>query len=132
MPQLPGQRPTTTAGQPATETLDPTVRPPLYPAHPEAPNQPVLVADALTGTPVWIYPNPTTPAPQPKVDPWAQRILAAGAASPLIGWSGSLFFGAMAGASTAIGYAAICVGGAVVLRKSGKGSGVNVNIRIDN
>ncbi|MFK0182323.1 hypothetical protein ACIQVR_40935 [Streptomyces xanthochromogenes] len=131
MPPLPGQRPTVTAGQPATETIEPP-RQPLQPAHPEAPNQPVLVADALTGTPVWIYPTTPTPPPPPRVDPWAQRILAAGAASPLIGWSGSLFFGAMAGATTAIGYGAVCVAGAVVLRKGGKGNGVNVKVRIDN
>lgn len=132
MPTPPGQRPTTTAGQPATETLDPSTRPPLYPAHPQAPNQPVLVADALTGTPTWIYPSTPPPAPEPRVDKVAQRILAAGAVSPLIGWSGSMFFSAMAAATTAIGYGAICVAGAVVLRKSSKSNGVNVNISIDN
>ncbi|MFD9564376.1 hypothetical protein [Streptomyces sp. NPDC059994] len=133
MSPLSGQRPPTTAGQPATETTDPSVpRPPLYPAHPEAPQQPTLVADLLTGTPTWIYPPAPTVAPPPRVDPWAQRILAAGAVSPLVGYGGSLFFGAMAGATTAIGYGAICVAGAVVLRRGGKNSGVNVNVSINN
>lgn len=131
MHPLPGQRPTTTAGQPATETAEQAVRQPLYPAHPDAPQQPTLVADLLTGNPVWIYPTTPASAPPPRVDPWAQRILAAGAASPLIGWSGSMFFGAMAGATTAIGYGAICVAGAVVLRKSSKSSGVNVNVSVN-
>lgn len=115
--------------EPVTETAPP--RQPLYPAHPDAPAQPVLVADLLTGTPTWVYPPAaTTPAPS-RVDPLAQRILACGAAAPLIGWSGSVLFGAMAGASTAIGYAAVCVVGAAALRRGGSG-GNNVKIRIDN
>lgn len=125
-------RPTTTVGRPATDT--PNLAPPgqpLYPAHPDAPSQPVLVADLLTGAPTWVYPTPPAAAPEPRVDKVAQRILAAGAVSPLIGWGGSMFFGAMAGATTALGYGAICVTGAVILRKGGK-SGVNVNVRIDN
>jgi hypothetical protein len=133
MPSLPGQRPTIADGQPATETTGQPARPPLYPAHPDAPSQPVLVADALTGTPTWIYPSPPPAAPQPKVDPWAQRILAAGGVSPLVGWAGAEFFGAMAGASTAIGYTAACLFLAWIIRAGGgKATGVNVNVRIEN
>jgi hypothetical protein len=117
--------------EPATETAPHPARQPLRPAHPDAPAQPVLVADLLTGTPTWVYPPAaTTPAP-PRVDPLAQRILACGAAAPLIGVGANMVFGAMAGATTAIGYAAVCVVGAAALRRGGS-AGNNVNIRIDN
>jgi hypothetical protein len=118
----------------AAETTETKPRTPLQAAHPQAPSQPVLVADQLTGTPVWIYPNTPEPAPPPRVDPMAQRIIAAGCAAPLIGWGGSMFFGAMAGATTGLGYAAVCCASAALIKVSagGKGSGANVNIRIDN
>jgi hypothetical protein len=107
---------------------------PLQAAHPQAPAQPVLVADQLTGAPVWIYPNTPPPPPPPRVDPVAQRILAAGAAAPLLGWGGVMFFGAVAGATTGLGYAAVCAVSYAVIRTGGgkSGSGANVNIRIDN
>lgn len=128
---------TTTEHAPTPDTAattDPPILPkPLHAAHPQAPNQPILVADALTGTPTWIYPNAPAPAPPPRVDPMAQRILAAGAAAPLIGWGGVMFFGAVAGATTGLGYAAACVVGfAVIKSSSGKSAGNNVSIRIDN
>lgn len=63
----------------------------------------------------------------------AQRILAAGAVSPLIGYGGSLLFGAMAGATTAIGYAAACLLLAWLIRNSSGGSGqVKVNVHVNN
>lgn len=107
---------------------------PLHPAHPDAAAQPVLVADLLTGSPTWIYPPQPAPAAPQRVDPMAQRIMAAGLASPLIGWGGSMFFGAMAGAETGLGYAAICCASVAVIKLSGgsKGGGNNVQIRIDN
>lgn len=123
----------TTTEQTAEHAPPDALTKPLRAAHPQAPNQPVLVADQLTGTPVWIYPNPPAAVPPPRVDPVAQRVLAAGAAAPLIGWGGSLFFGAMAGATTGLGYAAICCASVAILKASSKGgSGANVSIRIDN
>lgn len=116
----------------APATVPPPLRQPLHPAHPDAANQPVLVADELTGTPVWIYPNPPQQAAAPRIDPMAQRIMAAGAAAPLIGYGGNLFFGAMAGATTALGYLAACLACAAFLRAGGSKSGNSVSIRIDN
>lgn len=116
-----------------TKPATPPLQQPLHPAHPQAPNQPVLVADQLTGTPTWIYPSTPQPPPPPRVDPVAQRILAAGAAAPLVGWGGVLFFGAVAGATTGIGYAAVCCASAAVIKLSrGSSSGTNVSVRIDN
>lgn len=125
----------TVTEQTAADT--PTTSPlhkPLHPAHPQAPSQPVLVADQLTGNPVWIYPNTPPPPPPPRVDPVAQRILAAGAAAPLVGWGGVMFFGAVAGATTGIGYAAVCCASAAVIKltRGTSSTGANVNIRIDN
>lgn len=115
-------------------TTSPPLAKPLHPAHPQAPNQPILVADLATGTPTWVYPPEPPQQTAPRVDPMAQRIMAAGCASPLIGWGGSMFFGAVAGASTGIGYAAVCCASfAVIKLSSGSKSGGNsVNIRIDN
>jgi hypothetical protein len=111
-----------------------TATPPLHPAHPEVAAQPVLVANLLDGTPTWIYPPQPAPAAPTRVDPMAQRIMAAGAAAPLIGWGGSQFFGAMAGATTGLGYAAICCASVAVIRmgRGSKSAGANVSIRIDN
>lgn len=126
----------TTTQQPAADTKAPQapLQQPLHPAHPDAPNQPILVEDLATGNPTWVYPPPSQHAPPPRVDPMAQRILAAGAAAPLIGWGGTMFFGAMAGATTGIGYAAVCCASAAVIKlsSSSKGAGNSVNIRIDN
>jgi hypothetical protein len=121
------------ASEAPTEQATPARPPrqPLHPAHPDAPAQPVLVADLLTGTPTWVYPPAATTPTPPRVDPLAQRILACGAAAPLIGIGADMVFGAMAGATTAIGYAAVCIVGAAALRH-GRGGGNNVNIRIDN
>lgn len=126
---------TTTDHAPAPDTT-PAAGPsplykPLHPAHPQAPQQPILVADQLTGTPTWIYPNAPAPAPPPRVDPMAQRVLAAGAAAPFIGWGGSMVFNAVAGATTGIGYLAVCLVAGAFLRGS-KSGGNNVQIRIDN
>lgn len=123
----------TATDQHAPPTTAPPISKPLYPAHPDAPNQPILVEDLSTGTPTWVYPPPSRPELAARVDPMAQRIMAAGAAAPLIGWGGSMFFGAMAGASTGLGYAAVCMVSFAVIRTSGGGkSGNSVNIRIDN
>lgn len=105
---------------------------PLRPAHPEAPAQPVLVANLIDGTPTWIYPTQPAPAVAPRVDPWAQRIMAAGAAAPLFGWGAAIAFDAMAGATTAIGYLAACMVAAALLRAGGGGGKTSVNVRIDN
>lgn len=127
----------TTTQQAATgipTAAPPPLNKPLYPAHPDAANQPVLVEDLATGNPTWVYPPPGQAPPPPLVDPMAQRIIAAGAAAPLIGWGGSMFFGAMAGATTGLGYAAVCAVSWAVIRtsSSSKGSGNSVSIRIDN
>lgn len=114
-------------------TTAPPLQQPLHPAHPDAATQPVLVADMLTGTPTWVYPQQPAPPPPPaRIDPVAQRIVAAGLASPLVGWGGSMFFGAMAGATTGLGYAAVCCVSLAVIRHGRSASGSNVNIRIDN
>lgn len=79
---------------------------------------------------------PDTFAPPPArtgMDPVTQRILAAGAVAPLFGWGGSLFFGAMAGATTALAYLAACLAAAWLMRNSGGGSGkVSVSVKVDN
>jgi hypothetical protein len=122
-----------TLDQSADTVTDANPRTPLQAAHPQSPHQPVLVADQLTGTPVWIYPNAPEPAPPPRVDPMAQRIMAAGCAAPLIGWGGDMLFGAVAGATTGLGYIAVCCASAALIKMSGsKGSGNSVSIRIDN
>jgi hypothetical protein len=113
--------------KPATDPL----AGPLHPAHPDTAAQPVLVADQLTGRPVFIYPTQPVPVVAPRVDPWAQRIMAAGAAAPLFGWGAAIALDAMAGATTALGYLAACMVAAALLRAGGGRSG-NVNIRIDN
>lgn len=125
---------TTTTDAQAQAVAPEALRKPLHPAHPDAANQPILVEDLATGSPTWVYPPPSRAEAQPRVDPMAQRIMAAGCASPLIGWGGSMFFGAVAGASTGIGYAAVCCASfAVVKLSSGSKSGGNsVSIRIDN
>lgn len=110
--------------------VDPLARP-LHPAHPEVEAKPVLVADLLTGSPTWVYPPQPVPTSAPRVDPMAQRILAAGAVAPLIGWGGNMLFGAIAGATTGIGYLALCLIAAAALR-AGSGRQGAVNIRIDN
>ncbi|MFJ2630861.1 hypothetical protein ACIO6U_02705 [Streptomyces sp. NPDC087422] len=125
MPAADQQTPT------APEAVSPPLQQPLHPAHPEAPGQPVLVANLLDGTPTWIYPPQSAAAPASRVDPWAQRIMAAGAAAPLFGWGAAIAFDAMAGATTALGYLAACLVAAALLR-AGSGGGGKVNIRIDN
>lgn len=128
----------TTTQHAATDTpaaAPPPLSKPLRPAHPDAAHQPILVQDLATGTPTWVYPPPSQASESPRVDPMAQRIMAAGAAAPLIGWGGSMFFGAMAGATTGLGYAAVCAVSFAVIRTSsggGKGGGNSISIRIDN
>ena len=121
-------QPTEAAPAPAP----PPLRQPLHPAHPDAATQPILVANMLDGTPTWVYPNPPKAETGPRFDPMAQRIMAAGLAAPLMGYGANLFFGAMAGATTALGYLAICLACAAYLRANGSKGGNNINIRIDN
>lgn len=94
------------------------------------------------GQPIALYAHPPTapaqPAPQqPAVpdtfrrDPWPLRIGAAAVAAPAFGWGGSMLFGAIAGATTAIGMVMGCLALAFLLRGSGGGK-VNVKVNVHN
>lgn len=76
---------------------------------------------------------PTVPASLqsavPVSDPWPKRILAGAAAAPMVGWGGSMLFGALAGATTAIGLLAACLALGLLLRGGGGGrTVVKVNV----
>lgn len=136
-------------GWPTIDDIEGPYVPTAYarPRDPWAQPAAALVPDAfmqgLDGQPVPLYARPI-PVPPPAVpetftgarglDPWTQRILAAGAISPLVGWGGSMLFGAIAGATTALGYLAACLAIGFVLRATAGGGGgrTSVNIRIDN
>lgn len=130
------------AGWPTTEPYEQTVRPPQAAPLPAVygQQQPMVtdwVRDEHTGVPVRVLrPAPLAPEPMPAqsvVDKRAQQILAAGAAAPLLGWGGSMLFGALAGATTAIGLLAACLALVWLLRGTGGRQGsVKVNVRVDN
>jgi len=80
----------------------------LYePAQPLAPVEArrVVGYERYAGMLVPVYeapPAPYRPPDPPPYDPWPKRILATGAASPLVGWGGAMLFNALAGAVTAL------------------------------
>lgn len=127
---------TTTDHAPAPDTTATTggspLDKPLHPAHPDAPQQPILVADQLTGTPTWIYPNPPAAGAPPR-DPWPGRLISGGVAVSMpIGVAGLLAPQLATLTGPCFGVAAV-LGGVWLLRSSGgRSSGTNVSIRIDN
>lgn len=142
MPEQVRSLPTPPPGWPTIDDLEGPYVPTAY-ARPRNPHLPEVAApDAFMagpdGQPIALYAHPPAPdipaslaGPAARIDPWTQRILAAGAVSPLIGWGCSMAFGALAGASTAIAYLAGCLALAYLMRSSGGGGGrtsVKVNV----
>jgi hypothetical protein len=132
-------------GWPTIDDVEGPYVPTAY-ARPRNPHLPDVAApDAFMagadGQPIALYAHPPAPqasaipaslaGPAARIDPWTQRILAAGAVSPLIGWGCSMAFGALAGASTAIAYLAGCLALAYLMRSSGGGGGGRTNVKVN-
>lgn len=116
---------------------------PLWEEHTVAEPAPDAFMQGPDGKPIALYaaPQPTAqhvqaafapPPPPAQPDVWPKRILCSAVAAPAFGWSASMLFGALAGATTALGYLAACIALGFLTRSSAGGGGkVRVDVRVD-